>query len=215
MKKKLAVILFIATLLICNSLKPAISAEPLASLQELQTIINKGIDQYHQQEYYEAIDSFQQAFVLQENNADLLYKVAKCFEKLNKPQNALYYYLKAVDVDNQYIPALYNIGVLNEIHNNSGKAVYYYDKALKADKKLFYAYYNLANIYYKEHKYQAAISNYLKAIKFNDKFSDAYYNLATLYKEIDQKGEAKKFFKKYSDLNPSDSEVKGIIESLN
>lgn len=214
MNKRVAVIMLVTTLFVSMWTLP-LQAKKFASIEEVQQIINKGIDSYSHQQYYDAIDYFQQAFVLQANNPDLLYKVAKCFEKLNKPQNALYYYLKAIDVDNRYLPAIFNVAVLNDVNDRYSKAISYYHRALKQDKKLIYAYYNLGNIYFRQNKYQAAINNYQKAIKFDKDFADAYYNLATLYKETGQDGKAKKLFKKYSALNPSDSEVKSVIESLN
>ena len=184
------------------------------NLFDVKDYIEKGLKNYNNHNYKEAINNFQQAYLLDSKNALLLYYVAKSYARIKNLKSALYYYKKAVSQDKMLFAAWYNAGNIYASQQRYKKALSYFREALKADKKHFFVYYNIANICYKQKNYKEAIDNYLKSINLNPDFPDSYYNLASIYKLTNKKPLALKYYNEYLLLVPGDNKVKELIKTL-
>jgi len=213
MLKYLLILLLVVLWLVNTTFMTVIAEEPLDEFSS-QGYLKKGMEAYNSGHYSEAVEKFQQAYVLDSKNALYLYYIAKSYEKMNNTANAGYYYKKAVNKDKDMVSAWYNLGLLHAEQKRYNEAADFFERAVKIDKKFGYAYYNLGNVFLAQNKYQAAIDNYLNAIKCNKDYAPAYYNLACIYKEIGKKEDALKYYEKYQSIEKEDQAVKKVINSL-
>lgn len=78
-------------------------------------------------------------------------------------------YKKALELDNKFCPALYNLGLLKFQVNHYRDAFFYFSKALEADPNNYDYNLMLAESLVKLKKFDKAIFNYEKTIKIYPK----------------------------------------------
>ncbi len=137
-----------------------------------------------------------------EKNIDYSVMSAEELNKLGIEQydkkeyrKALKFYNLAIEKDDKYKVAFYNIGLCYEYLNKFDSAVVVYKKVLKIDSKYKYANYELGYSYYKLSDFDNAIKYYKKYLLVDSKNLSAQNEMALTYYK---KGEVKnlKYYKK-------------------
>ena len=97
---------------------------------------------------------------------------------------AIEYYLKAIEVDNNYFDAYLNLGLTYVEKENYDKAIEYFDKALAIDSLNADTYFILGNTYVSgKQDYDKAIELFKKGLKLKPDSPEEYFLLGFLYKE--------------------------------
>ena len=119
---------------------------------------------------------------------------------LEKPEDAVFMYKRAILTDEFYYKPYYNIG---NVYLNDDKffmAIDYYKKAIKYAPDFAYAYYNLGCAYIKIGELTKAKSKLTKAIKLKNTEADFHYNLAYVYKKLNKPKLANIYLENYNKL---------------
>ena len=101
-----------------------------------------------------------------------------------------------------------NLGFSYYKEKNYEKALENFLKARALEPELPLIYHNLGNVYDEMGDYDLAIENYLKAVKTREGIefynrTETYNNLAIIYQKLDNLAEAKKYFQKAIDFDPT------------
>jgi tetratricopeptide (TPR) repeat protein len=91
------------------------------------------------------------------------------------------YYLKAVQFDQEFYLAFYQLGVLEKKMGNSDEAISYFNKAIKIKPDFHKAWFTLGTSYEVDNNLDSAIIKYIKAIELNPGYTKAYGNLGNIY----------------------------------
>lgn len=86
--------------------------------------------------YQEAFDLYKQIFNQDPTNLHALEGQARSLTRMNKFIEAEDIFLKIINEDENFLPALTNIGILYDLKGEYNKAVFYYSKALEKDKSI-------------------------------------------------------------------------------
>ena len=132
--------------------------------------------------YGEALKAFQKALEYYPNNQNLYYWVGVCAGymshaamdfggtgssemKYNYLKLAEEAYLRAIEIEDRYVRALYGLGVLYVFElDESEKAIPYLEKLLTIDTKNIDAMFVLARAYYSSYEFDKAVAMYDKII---------------------------------------------------
>lgn len=117
-----------------------------------------------------------------------------------KLDEAVFMYNKAIEVDNNFYKAHYNLG---NIYLNDGRpnmAIEEYKKVIKIKPEYAYAHYNLGCAYIKLGKYNKAKYELLTATDYKNNVADFHYNLAYVYKKLNKAKQAKTYMEYYNKL---------------
>ena len=96
-------------------------------------------------------------------------------------EKASEYYLKAVQFDQGFYLAFYQLGVLEKKMGNSEQAIDYFNKAIKIKPDFHKAWFTLGTSYEVDNNLDSAIVKYNKAIELNPGYTKAYGNLGNIY----------------------------------
>ncbi len=96
-------------------------------------------------------------------------------------ETASEYYLKAVQFDQEFYLAFYQLGVLEKKMGNSDEAINYFNKAIKIKPDFHKAWFTLGTSYEVDNNLDSAIVKYNMAIELNPGYTKAYGNLGNIY----------------------------------
>lgn len=158
----------------------------------------------NQEKYLDAIELYEKALEINENNASAWINLGLCYRHINDFDKAIQHYNKALQIDPEYALAYNNMGWVYHLRGDEEKAAECYKKALKIDPAHDKALVNLTNIYNDKGEFNKAIEAYRKALEKNP---DDYYNLIDLgiaYRKTDQYDKAIDSYKRALDVKPED-----------
>ena len=101
------------------------------------------------------------------------------------------YYLKAVQFDQDFYLAFYQLGVLEKKMGNSDEAIGYFNKAIKIKPDFYKAWFTLGTSYEVDNNLDSAIVKYNMAIELNPGYTKAYGNLGNIYTLLEDYDSAK------------------------
>lgn len=131
-----------------------------------------------------------------------LFSKAWFFSIRDSNFSAIEYYTKALNDDNNFWQAHYNLGVtyykLKEYH----KAIYHYTKVISINPDFLEVYYNRGSSYLKLKEFRNAITNYSKLIQISPNSAEAYNALGLAHLELKEFNPAVDNFSKAIELNP-------------
>ena len=119
---------------------------------------------------------------------------------LEKSEDAVFMYKRAILTDEFYYKPYYNIGNVCLNDDKFFMAIDYYKKAIKYAPDFAYAYYNLGCAYIKIGELTKAKSKLTKAIKLKNTEADFHYNLAYVYKKLNKPKLANIYLENYNKL---------------
>ena len=132
-----------------------------------------------------------------------LYSEYKDFE-------ALAYYNKVIELEENNIIALNGIGLVLTSLNKYSLALKNLNRALKIDPLMEEAIYNKGIVYSALGNFKRGISCFKAALKLNSNFDDTYVKIAFLYKAIGEDTLAKKYIDKAIKINKNNVIYKEI-----
>ena len=146
----------------------------------LKIEIDKIINLYKQKNFREALILSNKVIEKNKNIPFLLNLNGLINLSLEKWQNAIFAFKKALDSDDKFIEAYNNIGVAYSHIGDDKKAVENYTLAIRLKKNYANGYNNLASHYDDLGQYSEAVENYNHALKFNPENLNAQNNLIHL-----------------------------------
>lgn len=154
-----------------------------------------------------ATKNFNEAFQLldglpaSEKNEEVLLVLSNIAEENKNDNLAIQNLNKALNINNTYYKAYYNLGCIFAKKKSYLLASNNFELAIKYNKNFASAYYNLACCQIMQKNYESAKKNLIKAIELEPKNKDFYYNLALCYKELNKTKQAKRVLEIYNSLS--------------
>ena len=109
-------------------------------------------------------------------------------------------YKTAINVDNKFYKAYYNLGNIYLEQKDYNKAAENFKLAIKYNKEFAPAYYNLGCSYIKMGELKKAKSALLDAIYYKPTEADYHYNLAYVYKQLGKGKDAQLYLDYYNKI---------------
>jgi len=167
--------------------------------------------------YNEAIIYYDKILSGDDNNLEALIGRARCYEAIDKSEQAMSNYMKAVKAANaqnddilklealngiiqlnpNHLTARYNRGLIYNDQGEYYRAAQDFSQVIKIDRRHLNAYYKLGEAYYKSQNYPAALEAYHEVQKLN--FADAkpYAYMSRIYLKMGDKKNMKKSYEKF------------------
>ncbi len=123
-------------------------------------------------------------------------------EHQGSPLEAERSFLKAVSLDERFVPAWIALGHIYYRRDDLVKAKAYYDRALQIDKNVPEAYYGIGCVLYEESDLHGAAGHFLQAIEIDPAFAEAHLNAAMSLEELRCPEAARVHWQSYIDLEP-------------
>jgi tetratricopeptide (TPR) repeat protein len=115
--------------------------------------------------------------------------------------NAIYYFKKAIEEDENYQFAYISLAYIYDEGNNFEMALNYLKEAEKIDENNPDLYNNLGIVYYHLSNYENSENSFKKAMALNYRFAEPYNNLGFLYFDKEMYSLSEEYFKKSIELN--------------
>ncbi len=120
---------------------------------------------------------FKHAVVVNPDSPVAYNNVGFALYEQGKSDEALSYYLKALELDPGYADVCYNLGVLYMDNGLLDKAIVYYRKSIVLKEDFTEAFNNIGATLARQGAFEEAISYYRKAILIEPDFANAHFNL--------------------------------------
>ena len=121
-------------------------------------------------------------------------------DEKGEKENAIFMYQKAINTDEKYYKAYYNLANHYLADEKYNMAVENYKLAIKYNKENPYIHYNLACAYIKLADLKKAKSHLIKAVTLNKNIPEIHYNLAYVYKQLGKEKIAQDYLDNYNKL---------------
>lgn len=121
---------------------------------------------------------------------------------------------KAVELKSNYIPAQFMIAVAMQRLGETDKAIAKLEESQKMSPQDAGISFQLGVLYFQTEKYEQAKVALENTVKLAENYSNALYFLGLTYDKLGDKQKALEQFKKVSDLNPDNQDVKKIVSNL-
>ncbi|MCT4706639.1 tetratricopeptide repeat protein [Enterobacteriaceae bacterium H11S18] len=142
------------------------------------------------QQYPEAEKKLRGLLLLQPNHIDLLTVAAGIAKRLNKPDEARRYYLRALKIQPGNIIALNGIGLLCYDAKDYESAEKYYIETFKSGERYAVVHNNYAALLRKQGRYNEAATQYQMALAVDPHYEEAAFGLACSHILLEQLNEA-------------------------
>jgi tetratricopeptide (TPR) repeat protein len=139
--------------------------------------------------------------VLSDDSSAYVYMGNYMMKYLNKMDEALKFFNKALKIDSDNVSAIIGIGDIFFFKGNSAKALSKYKEAFKIDNKNSRVLFSIANGYAMEKKFKKAEKFFKMAIKQDPTNSLAYLGLGKIMAKRQENKEAEKYFKIAIDID--------------
>jgi tetratricopeptide (TPR) repeat protein len=137
-------------------------------------LANRGGTKYRIRDFKGSFSDLTLAFKLDSTNIDALNNLAAVCGDINKPEEALNYYLKSISIDSNYYPAYINLGFEYQAKEDHKKAIEYFDKAIKLEPEDALGYSNRSFSKLKTDDLKNAMNDILHSIKLMPSNSYAF-----------------------------------------
>jgi tetratricopeptide (TPR) repeat protein len=122
--------------------------------------------------------------------------------KISKPEEAIEYYDRALELSPGYADAYSNKGFACEELGRLNEAISYYNKSLEINPKDARTYYNRGYVRMKLGKYDKAVLDYDLAIANHNNFPEAHFNKGIIYSRLGGHEDAIFSYNSAIELNP-------------
>lgn len=162
----------------------------------------------------EAKDNFEKAMSIDSNDATTLFYLANCYDTLNAPLEAEKYYLKVIELRDNYVDAYKNLCIVYMKLGKEIKAVEFAQRAQQIDSSDYTFDYLIGTASVTLKLYNQAIEHLEHALALNPNHPQIYNNLGTAYLLTGAREKAIDCYKKAIKLNPDDSVAYYNIASI-
>lgn len=184
-------------------------------LFQAETLIEKGYQDYLNNENDKAIEAFTQAIKVSPNNSDAFFLRGAIYAKKEQRDYALKDLNKAVELDSTNYRAFYVRGTIYDWIGQDVKAIEDYSHVMKSNSSIFDVYLRRGSIYAKRKMYDMAIKDFNREILMNPDSVQAYMHRGKVYFENFRFRSAIADYQKACDLGESSGcELRKRVESL-
>jgi len=180
--------------------------------QALKTM-QKGIKQIEQGDFSSAIATFSQGIEQDENNPVVHYYRGFSHERNGELEAALPDYLKAVELQSDFVLALSRIGIVYAKQNNYAKAAEYYKQAVEQGDKNVNTHYNYGVVLMNQGDSKTAQSVFENLLTLDDSYPDALYQLGIIYIGQGNSALAKEMLTKFLEIDPK-NKMAGVAQQI-
>ncbi|MFH1968140.1 MAG: tetratricopeptide repeat protein [bacterium] len=129
--------------------------------------------------------------------------------------NAKKQFDKAVELKSDYAPARFQIAMFYQARGQIDEEIAELKEARNYSPNDIGLLFQLGLVYYQEKDYNNARLNLESAVALSSNYANALYFLGLTYSKLGQDGRAIEQFKKVSELNPGNEQIKKILNNLN
>ncbi|MBS5886730.1 tetratricopeptide repeat protein [Clostridium sp.] len=145
---------------------------------------------------------------LELSKSEELNKIGLYFVENEKYDEALKYFKLAINEDEKYLDAHYNIALLYLITEEFEESIQYYDMIIKNYPMEGYAYFQRGNLYYHvDNNLEEAIKMYNKAMFLGEKDINLFYNLGQCFFDMKNYEQSISWIERAIRLNDSRSDL--------
>jgi len=164
----------------------SLTADP----NDAQKLVDKGLKELWQENWFAALTYFQKAKEKNPNNADAWVMVGYCYGRLGRWQDAIESCKQAIRIKPDYAEAHHNLGLAYGKLGRYEDAVESYKQAIRVKPDLAEAHYGLGLTYLGLGRRQEAIESYKQAIRIKPDLADAHCGLGIIYGVLGQMQDA-------------------------
>lgn len=172
------------------------------------------------EELLKKLDILHAEFEKKSDDIKLCFEIGQAYSALRKPQEAIKYYKKTLDLNPEEIGLHLNIGICYSELADFDNALFHYGQILKCeeDSERFSkikagAFLNIANILYFKNEFDKSIEILEDALKIFPDYLDIYVNLGNCYNGIRQSEKAIYYFKKALEIDSKDLDARHNLAS--
>lgn len=154
------------------------------------TLMNRASARTGVRNFDGAYSDLQQAVLLDSTNIGVYSNLAYVTDELNRPEEAMIYYNKIIEIDPSFFVVYINLGFRSQLAGEHKKALMYFDKASNLKPKDALIYSNRSYSKLKTGDIKGARKDIEKSIKMMPANGYAYKNRALIYLEEGNKKDA-------------------------
>ena len=151
---------------------------------------------------------------IQNNSTDPIYfnDLGHALQIQGHWDEAISCYLKALQLQPDYVAAYFNLGSAYLDQGNLTKAISFFQKTLELKPDMAGAYINLGNVFQYQGEMKKAVSSYQQALQLQPDAVAAYFNLGSAYQDQGKLDKANFYYKKALKIQPDAGiEVKSCL----
>ena len=165
--------------------------------QDIKEVKDKAVALYVTKNYNEA-KKILESLPQNQKDAETFLLLSNIEQENGNDNLAIKYLNNAINKDNTYYRAYYNLGCILAKRKSYVLASKNFLIALQFKKDFSPAYYNLACCEMRVGNYEEAKKNLIKALQYDPKNKDCMYNLAYCYKKLNKPKQAQKVIDSYN-----------------
>jgi len=169
-----------------------------AEANNTQSFYNEGLKEEGQENWSAALTYFQKATVENPDDADAWLRVAYCYDKLGRYQDAIESYKQAIRI---------NPGKAYARLDRWQDAIEAYKQVIRIKPNDAEAHCNLGVAYAKLARWQDAVESFKQAIRIEPDYAEAHHILGIVYTRLDRWQDAIEAYKQAIRIEPDDAEA--------
>lgn len=146
--------------------------------------IKKAMECYKQQNFEDAIASFESILNNDENNPHILNNIGLCYAKLALDDKAEEYYLKALSIDSKLVETYINLADIYFKNRVIPQCISLLENAVTFIPDNIALKHYLARVYIEDIRYDLAIDQLSEILDISPKNNDAYWDLGNIHYEL-------------------------------
>ena len=163
-------------------------------------------------DYRKAIDLYEQACLLDPDQADVHEGLATAYFMSGEYAPAVDHFIRVTRLDPRRGLAFVNLGAVYNRMGEYAKAIEVLRRGVSIDRKCAEGYYNLGIAHRKLQQYDLAVPAYREAIRMDPLMAEAYQNLGNVYVELGNLQQAIAQYKKALDIRPTFERARKALE---
>jgi tetratricopeptide (TPR) repeat protein len=174
----------------------------IARLDEVNEILQLGINSYHRGDIPQAEESLEKVLKLRPKNVDALHILGVIAGQRKEYEKATQLISQAIKIQPEIAEAHHNLGAFHGLQGDLQTAETHYQKAIQIQPNYASAYYNLGKIYHTQGKLEQAIASYQRTLELSPQNSEAWHNLAMSFETQGKLDQAIESYQQALQINP-------------
>ncbi len=172
---------------------------------DLEVLKLMGLVNVNLQDYKSATTNFEKAIKISPKDATALFYLANCYDNLNRLSDAESYYIKVLEIRENYIDAYKNLCIICMKTGKENNAIEYAMKAKEIAPQDYTFDYLIGTAYVALKIYNKGIEYLEAALALNPEHFQIYNNLGTAYLLVGSREKAINCYKKAIKIRPEDA----------
>lgn len=172
---------------------------------DLEVLKLMGLVNVNLQDYKSATTNFEKAIKISPKDATALFYLANCYDNLNRLSDAESYYIKVLEIRENYIDAYKNLCIICMKTGKENNAIEYAMKAKEIAPQDYTFDYLIGTAYVALKIYNKGIEYLESALALNPEHFQIYNNLGTAYLLVGSREKAIDCYKKAIKIRPKDA----------